>query len=58
MKERQLAEINRQRSAYLRGRTPLSPQGRCAIVVDDGVATGSTAIVAIKVSMLYIILFS
>ena len=37
-----LAEIVRRRSAYLRGRAPLPLVGRTVIVVDDGLATGST----------------
>lgn len=40
---RELAEIERRRQVYLGGRARLSPQGRTAIVVDDGLATGATA---------------
>lgn len=39
---RQLAEIERRRAAYLRGRPPVALEGRTAIVVDDGIATGAT----------------
>lgn len=40
--KRQLAEIERRRQLYLRGRARTGVAGRTAIVVDDGVATGST----------------
>jgi putative phosphoribosyl transferase len=40
--KRQLAEIDRRRAAYLRGRPPVEVRGRTAIVVDDGIATGAT----------------
>lgn len=44
---RQLAEIERRRARY-RGDRPASDlQGRCVIVVDDGVATGGTVKVAL-----------
>jgi len=42
-KTRELAEIERRRRAYLGDRTPLDVAGRTVIVVDDGIATGSTA---------------
>ncbi len=42
-KERQLAEINRRRESYFRGREHVSVTGKTAIVVDDGIATGATA---------------
>jgi putative phosphoribosyl transferase len=47
-KERQLAEIERRRERYIGGRTAVPTEGRTAIVVDDGIATGSTAKVALK----------
>ncbi len=40
--KRQLLEIERRRRVYLAHRTPLSAMGRSAIVVDDGIATGTT----------------
>ncbi len=40
---RELAEMTRRRDRYLRGRTRAPVEGRTAIVVDDGVATGATA---------------
>lgn len=38
----QLKEIERRRALYLRGRPPVAVEGRTAIVVDDGIATGAT----------------
>lgn len=46
-KARQLKEIERRREAYCAGRTPVSVDGRVVVVVDDGVATGNTARVAL-----------
>ncbi len=40
---REWQELERRRAVYLRGRAPLPLQGRTAIVVDDGIATGTTA---------------
>lgn len=42
-KRRELAEIERRRRAYLGDRPPLDVAGRTVVVVDDGIATGSTA---------------
>jgi putative phosphoribosyl transferase len=41
-------EIERRRRAYLGGRAPLPLQGVTVIVVDDGIATGTTARAALK----------
>jgi putative phosphoribosyl transferase len=38
----QLAEIERRRALYLAGRTPLKVTGKTVIVIDDGIATGTT----------------
>ncbi|HUH83843.1 MAG TPA: phosphoribosyltransferase [Stellaceae bacterium] len=38
----QAAEIERRRGLYCRDRPPVPLAGRCAIVVDDGIATGAT----------------
>jgi putative phosphoribosyl transferase len=46
--ERELQEIERRRALYLGGRPPLDLAGRAAIVVDDGIATGATARVALR----------
>ncbi|WP_207461192.1 phosphoribosyltransferase [Azospirillum sp. SYSU D00513] len=43
----ELAEIERRRTLYLKGRSPVDVKGRTLIVVDDGVATGSTMRVAL-----------
>lgn len=45
-KERQ--EAGRRREAYLKGRELISVQGKTAIIVDDGVATGLTMRLAIQ----------
>jgi predicted phosphoribosyltransferase len=44
----QEAEIERRQHAYRQGRPPQPVQGRVAILVDDGVATGSTAVAALR----------
>ena len=44
----QLREIARQRQAYLSGRPAASVQGSTVIVVDDGMATGTTMRAALK----------
>ena len=41
-------EIERRRALYLRGRTPLPVRGATVIVVDDGIATGTTVRAALK----------
>jgi len=45
---REEAEINRRRRLYLGGRTRPEVDGRVAIVVDDGVATGATTRAALR----------
>ncbi|KAI1720472.1 phosphoribosyl transferase domain-containing protein [Ditylenchus destructor] len=45
---RQLAEIERRRPIYFKGRKPEDVRGRTVIIIDDGIATGSTARVALK----------
>jgi len=47
-RDRELKEIQRRRAAYLGERAPISPKGRTAIVVDDGLATGATAKAAVR----------
>jgi putative phosphoribosyl transferase len=42
------AEIARRRLAYLGGRAPLSIEGKTAVVVDDGIATGTTVRAALR----------
>jgi putative phosphoribosyl transferase len=41
-------EIERRRALYLAGRAPVPVQGATAIVVDDGIATGTTMRAALK----------
>lgn len=43
-----LKEIERRRALYLKDRKPLSIEGHTAIVVDDGIATGTTVKAALK----------
>jgi putative phosphoribosyl transferase len=44
----ELAEIERRRRTYLPDRAPVPVTGRTAIVVDDGIATGTTMRAALK----------
>jgi predicted phosphoribosyltransferase len=46
--EREEAEIERRTAAYRAGRPPLDLQGKTAVVIDDGVATGGTAVAAAR----------
>jgi putative phosphoribosyl transferase len=45
---REVAEIERRRALYLRGRSPVDVAGRTVIVVDDGIATGTTMRAALR----------
>jgi putative phosphoribosyl transferase len=47
-KQRQIEALRQRRARYTPLRPPLDPQGRIVIVVDDGVATGSTMIAALR----------
>lgn len=48
VKSRELREIERRESLYRANRPPLQLQGRIVILVDDGIATGSTMFAAVK----------
>jgi putative phosphoribosyl transferase len=43
VEERERAELERRAGRYRAGRPPMDLQGRTVVVVDDGIATGSTA---------------
>ena len=47
-KQTQLEALKARRRLYTESRPPLDPRGRIAIVVDDGIATGSTMIAAVR----------
>jgi putative phosphoribosyl transferase len=46
--ERQTDEVARRTAAYRSGRPPLELAGRTAVLVDDGIATGWTAVAAAR----------
>jgi putative phosphoribosyl transferase len=46
--ETQLAEVRRRQHAYRAGREPIPIEGRTAIVVDDGIATGGSTRAALR----------
>ena len=48
VRDRELAEIERRRALYFADREQPNPKGRICIVVDDGLATGATARVALR----------
>lgn len=50
---RELAELERREGAYRDGRPPADPRGRTVILVDDGLATGSTMLAAVEAVRLH-----
>jgi len=47
--ERELAVIDRRRRDYVGDRAPVPLEGRVVIIVDDGIATGATAGLALRI---------
>jgi predicted phosphoribosyltransferase len=47
-KQRQLSLLRERRANYTPLRAPIDPRGRTVIVVDDGIATGSTMTAALR----------
>lgn len=47
-RQRELAELDRRRQAYVGNQPPLDVAGRTVIVIDDGVATGATTRAALR----------
>lgn len=47
---RERREVERRERSFRGGRPPLALQGRTAILVDDGLATGSTMLAAVRVA--------
>jgi putative phosphoribosyl transferase len=45
---REWQELERRRALYLQGRTPVPVKGATVIVIDDGIATGTTVRAALK----------
>lgn len=50
VEQRERAELNRRARLYRAGRAPVPLEGRTAVVVDDGIATGSSARAACQVA--------
>ena len=50
IEQRERGELNRRALRYREGRPRLDLEGRCAVIVDDGIATGSTARAACRVA--------
>ena len=50
VEQREFAELDRRVARYRRGRPALNLEGKTAVIVDDGLATGFTALAAIEVA--------
>lgn len=47
-KRTQMETLRRRREMYSRARPPIDPSGRVVVILDDGIATGSTMIAALR----------
>jgi putative phosphoribosyl transferase len=50
VEEREQAEVERRAERYRAGRKPVPVEGRVAVIIDDGIATGSTARAACQIA--------
>ncbi len=50
VEEREQAEVQRRAERYRAGRAPVPLEGRVAVIIDDGIATGSTARAACQIA--------
>jgi putative phosphoribosyl transferase len=50
VEEREQAEVERRAERYRAGRAPVPVDGRVAVIIDDGIATGSTARAACRIA--------
>ncbi len=50
VESKERSELNRRIARYRAGRPPIAIEGRTVIIVDDGLATGATALTAVQVA--------